>query len=196
MATSEKTLVIGMGDTLRGDGGVGIAVIRQLCARLGDGCPFDLLELETGGIRLMEVMEGYNRAFIVDAMITGAVPPGTIRPIALTDSIATSDTPSTCDTDLGTDVEMGRLLGLQIPETIRVWGIEAADLNASGSLSERVRAAVPRMVEELLQATTSEQDDSESGTGASGRSMMGDENARRALHGSADHSGSAGMRSA
>ncbi len=185
MASSERTLVIGMGDVHRGDGGVGIAVIRQLCSRLGGGCSFDLLELDTGGIRLMEVMDGYSRAFIVDAMVTGSVPPGTIRSIPLNFPMSASNATSTHDTGLGADLEMGRLLGLQMPQTICVWGIEAKNLNASGSLSEPVRASVPRMVEQLLQDTASEQADSECLSRAAD-GAIGDEDVPHGRQGPAD----------
>ncbi len=155
VAAAEKTLVVGIGDARRGDDGVGVAVVRLLCRRLGDACPVDLLELESGGMRLMEILDGYDRAFIVDAVVTGEVPPGTIRPLSVTLSGAVRESKPRRDTDLGSALEVGRTLGLHLPRTIQAWGIEAFEVDAcTERLSERVQAAVPRMVE-LLTASVS-----------------------------------------
>ena len=147
-----KTVIIGMGNALLRDDGVGIAVARELNRRLATSADIDVLELETGGIRLMEAMVGYRQAYVVDAMVTGTNAPGLVRPFALSEIITTKNTYSSHDTDFCTALEMGRLLGLTLPDAISIWGIEAADVETFGeSLSPSVQSAVPRVVEEILQ---------------------------------------------
>lgn len=69
-----RTLVAGFGNVLRGDDGFGVEVVR----RLGEG-PLpegvELMDVGTGGIRLaQELLGGYDRLIIVDAMNDGDVP--------------------------------------------------------------------------------------------------------------------------
>lgn len=69
-----RTLVAGFGNVLRGDDGFGVEVVR----RLGEG-PIpegvELMDVGTGGVRLaQELMGGYDRLIIVDAMNDGDVP--------------------------------------------------------------------------------------------------------------------------
>ena len=71
-----RTLIAGFGNVLRGDDGFGVAVIHRLEAErasLGDGV--ELMEVGTGGIRLaQELLAGYDRLVVVDAMTRGGVP--------------------------------------------------------------------------------------------------------------------------
>lgn len=68
-----RTLVAGFGNELRGDDGFGIAVCHRLkderCAEV------EILEVGTGGLQMaQELLSGYDRLIIVDAMTRGGVP--------------------------------------------------------------------------------------------------------------------------
>jgi len=146
-----KTVIIGMGNPLLRDDGVGIQAVRGLEPVVGTRRDVDLLELYTGGIRLMEEMAGYDRAFVVDAMVTGRHKPGTVVAFSPADFIATRRTNSTHDTDFRVSVEMARFLGLPVPDDIRFWGVEAEDVDSfSEELSGPVEAAIPRIMECIL----------------------------------------------
>lgn len=70
-----RTLVAGFGNVLCGDDGFGVEVIRRL--REGDppGDGVELMDVGTGGIRLaQELLSGYDRLIIVDAMARGGAP--------------------------------------------------------------------------------------------------------------------------
>jgi hydrogenase maturation protease len=66
-----KTLVAGFGNVLLGDDGFGVEVIRRLQSRtLPDGT--ELLDAGIGGFNfVMQLMDGYDRVIIVDAMQRG-----------------------------------------------------------------------------------------------------------------------------
>ena len=69
-----RTLIAGFGNVLRGDDGFGIEVLRRL-AESGVPDGVELLEVGTGGIRLaQELLGGYERLVIVDAMTRGGRP--------------------------------------------------------------------------------------------------------------------------
>jgi len=148
-----KTVIVGMGNPLLCDDGVGIRAVRALERVVGNRRDVDLLELYTGGIRLMEEMAGYSRAFVVDAMVTGRHEPGTVIPFSLADFITTRRTVSTHDTDFRLSLEMARFLGLPIPDDIRLWGVEAADVESfSEELTGPVEAAIPTIMEKILES--------------------------------------------
>lgn len=146
-----KTVIIGMGNPLLCDDGVGIRAVRALERVVGNRKDVELLELYTGGIRLMEEMAGYGRAFVVDAMVTGRHAPGTVMPFSLADFITTRRTISTHDTDFRLSLEMAQFLGLPIPDDIRFWGVEAGDVDSfSEELTGPVEAAIPQIIEKIL----------------------------------------------
>ena len=69
-----RVLVAGFGSVLRGDDGFGVEVVRRLHARpLPVGTT--LLEVGTGGIALaQELLTGYDRVVVVDAVQRGGCP--------------------------------------------------------------------------------------------------------------------------
>ena len=69
-----RTLIAGFGNVLRGDDGFGVEVVHRL-AEAGVPEGVELLEVGTGGIRLaQELLGGYERLVIVDAMTRGGRP--------------------------------------------------------------------------------------------------------------------------
>ena len=147
-----RTVVVGMGNPILSDDGIGVRVARELRRR---GPTADIVELGAGGIRLLDVLPGYQRALIVDAMVTGEVACGKFRRFSLAD--LQSKTARTCNTlcvhdmDLPTAMTLGRLAGMDLPTDVVIWGIEAGDVeNFSESLSPSVEAALPVIVEEIV----------------------------------------------
>jgi hydrogenase maturation protease len=146
-----RTLVIGLGNPVRTDDGVGLAVARAVRERLDGTEGVDVTELWAGGLRLTEAMSGYDCAVIVDALTSGEAAPGAVRRLELSDLKATRNVTSTHDTSLPTALEMWRILGLPLPAHISVWGVEGLDLETlSEELTEPVAAAVPVAAEAIL----------------------------------------------
>ncbi len=70
-----RTLVAGFGNVLRGDDGFGVAVIQKLQAEGSLGDDVELMEVGTGGLRMaQELLGGYERLVVVDAMTRGGAP--------------------------------------------------------------------------------------------------------------------------
>ena len=73
-----STLVLGIGNILLNDEGVGIEVINKLGE---EGLPgVDLIDVGTGGFHLLGLMQAYSKIIIVDASLD-SFPEGTVRVI-------------------------------------------------------------------------------------------------------------------
>jgi hydrogenase maturation protease len=139
-----RTVVIGLGNPIMSDDGVGIKVARMVREELGDRDDIFVTEAHSGGLRLMDRMVGFDRAIIVDAMKTGSEKPGTVSLFSISDFVTTKNTVSTHDTDLSTALETGRLCGLHLPKEITIFGIEADDVHTcSEEITTEVAKAVP-----------------------------------------------------
>ncbi|MGQ0764313.1 MAG: hydrogenase maturation protease [Gemmatimonadota bacterium] len=78
-----RTLIAGFGNVLRGDDGFGVEVLRRLEIRGRLHPTTHVLEVGTGGLRLaQELMTGYDRLIIVDALKRGGAP-GTVYSLAV-----------------------------------------------------------------------------------------------------------------
>lgn len=162
--------MIGLGNPLPGDDAVGWRVVEELERRLeagrearpdgATGLPpeiggraIDTDVLAVDGIGLMERLVGAPRAILVDAIETGAVPPGTVgcRRLSEIPIRAATHLDGTHDTPLPVAIAAGRALGVEIPDDILVVAIEAHRTDVfSSDLSPAVAAAVPRAVQAIL----------------------------------------------
>lgn len=150
-----RNVVIGLGNPILTDDSVGMHVARCLRAQLdgqGELPSTAIIEAHTGGLDLMEVMVGYDRAIIVDAMVTGVCPPGSVRIFADGPALlCTRNAHSTHNASLEVALEAGRDLGLQLPEKIIVIGVEAGDVETFGQgLTAPVAASVSHVVGTIL----------------------------------------------
>lgn len=77
-----RILVAGMGNVLRHDDGVGVAVARQLMAATDLPSNVNVIEVGIGGIHLVqELMDGYDALVIIDAIDRGSLP-GSVHVLA------------------------------------------------------------------------------------------------------------------
>jgi hydrogenase maturation protease len=157
-----SVLVLGLGNPILGDDGVGWRVVEAVQeewerrsdegSTLNDGTsssivhrPLSVIEFDyfaLGGLALMERLVGYGRAVLVDAIQTQGGEPGAIYWLAL-DDLPTLHANSTHDTSLKAALTLGRRLGAKLPDSIAICAIEAANvLDFSESLSSPVAASV------------------------------------------------------
>lgn len=151
-----KTLILGLGNPLVTDDSVGLRVAAELKRLLADRPDVEVGEDYWGGLRLMERMIGFDRAIVIDAMVSGA-PPGTVRRLT-PESIPTQRSVSAHDVNLPTALALGREAEAHLPadDQIVLVGIEAEDiLNFGEECTEAVQAAIPRAVQEVLAALDS-----------------------------------------
>ncbi|MEW6116081.1 MAG: hydrogenase maturation protease [Nitrospirota bacterium] len=149
----KKTLIIGLGNPILRDDGIGIAVARELRKHVREHEGIDIKELSVGGLRLMEEMIGYDRVFLIDAICTGNAPAGTVYRLSLRNVPATLHSSSMHDTTLACAFEAGKRMGFDLPEDIAIWAVEAEDVVHFGdAMTDAVAAAMPRVVSLLVTA--------------------------------------------
>jgi hydrogenase maturation protease len=143
-------LVVGIGNSDRGDDGVGPAVARRLRGRVPPGVSV----LERGGdaLALIEDWEGVPSVIVVDA-VAPITEPGRIHRLDLTRNplpVAFA-LPSTHAFGLAETVELGRSLG-RLPKFVIAYLVEGAQFETGAPLSPAVAVAVEEAVERIILA--------------------------------------------
>jgi hydrogenase maturation protease len=149
-----KTLVIGLGNPILTDDGVGIYVVREVARTLPPQPDVDLVELSVGGVALMEEMVGYERCILVDAMWTSEDQVGQVWVFDAGELPDTLNTASTHDADLPTALKLGRTLGAPLPEDtdIQIVAIGAREVLTFGeSPTPAVAVAISEAVTRVLE---------------------------------------------
>jgi hydrogenase maturation protease len=152
-----KTIVVGLGNPILTDDGVGVKAAYEVKSRMGENVPesVSITEASLGGLRLMELLEGYDRAIIIDAIQTNnGHQPGTIFTMDLDDLRTISPTQhsaSAHDTTLVTALDMGRKMGLSLPDDISIIAVEVENvLDFSEEPTPKVAQAIPLVAEAVL----------------------------------------------
>jgi hydrogenase maturation protease len=144
-----RILILGIGNLLRSDDGVGLHIIEALRKEKVKG-NVDLCE-GLSGLDILDAIKGYRRIIIVDAIQTGGEP-GTIYKYSLEDfkDKHTIHSYSThLNMDFHTMLELGeKLFPGEIPEDIIVIAIEAEDVTTISDIcTPKVGKAIPEAVD-------------------------------------------------
>jgi len=144
MANS-KTLILGLGNPILSDDGVGLVVAECLRGRV-DGV--DVISTPLTGLHLLDLMVGYDTLFLIDALITTESPPGELKFIS-PDEISLP-TLSSHGFNLLEILKLGKKLDLPVPQLKWVYGITIGRSPAFGEepspgLMEHIEAIVSQI---------------------------------------------------
>ncbi len=151
-----KTLVLGLGNAIVTDDGVGIHVVREVASRLADhvSCAdLTLAQSSLGGLRLLDIMAGHSHAVIVDAIQTRGGRPGDVYQLQIDDLQGTMHSGSTHDLSLPDALALGRALGMSLPpkEAIVLIAVEVEEvLDFGETCTPAVMEAIPSAVDAVL----------------------------------------------
>ena len=144
MSDRAETLVIGVGNTMRSDDGVGPWVAGKLSA-----CGHRAYVYAGDGAGLIDLLGTASSIVLVDATRSGAIP-GTLRTIDAVHRPLPADFfhYSTHRFGLAEAVETARALGL-LPRELKVYGIEGECFDAGEVITAPVRRTASLLVEWL-----------------------------------------------
>ena len=145
-----RTLVVGLGNPILSDDGIGIRVAQAVSERIGSE-EVEFLEASLGGLRLAEQLEGYDHVILVDAIQTRGGTPGAIYRLTL-DDIPSYNADGAHDASLKTALQLIRQQGSKTPDDIAIVAIEAVNMLDFGeTFTPEVEAAIPAAVQAVLE---------------------------------------------
>lgn len=155
-------LIVGLGNPILGDDGVGWRVAEEVSVRsgipLGDAPlpglsprkpdPVTIERFSLAGLSLMERLTGFDRVIIIDSLNTGQYPQGEVVHFTLADmdDLTHGHSASAHDVSLKNALKMGRGMGEALPddEHVHIIAIEAQHIyDFKEELSPQIAAAVP-----------------------------------------------------
>jgi hydrogenase maturation protease len=156
--SAPRRIVIGLGNPVLGDDGVGWRVADEVEARLeaehlSADRSVDVERLGVGGLRLMEFLADYDEAVLVDAAEFPGRPIGEVRSCGLEElgGHGPGHLDSAHDASLATALSLGARYGARLPGRIQVVTIQARRTDEFGEqLTPEVEAAVPTAVSAVL----------------------------------------------
>jgi hydrogenase maturation protease len=145
----ERITVMGIGNPLVKDEGVGVRVVERMMTTLAFPDNVTLVDAGTMGMGILNLFQDCDYLLVIDAVDGTGEPAGTVVRMTPADMAPNTIRHSQHDTRLVDVLEAAMLMGVQ-PEVDCV-GIQILDMDGiSIGLSEPVEAAVPRAVEAAL----------------------------------------------
>lgn len=145
----KKTLVLGLGNILLGDEGVGVRVVERLASlyRFPDGV--SVMDGGTLALDLLPYVEDTERLLAIDAVDMGSEPGSLVRiedeqvPVFLSLKVSPHQ--------MGlADILSAARLRDHFPEELILWGVQPGRISATLELSEEVSAQVDALVRGVL----------------------------------------------
>jgi len=147
-----RLLVLGLGNDILTDDAIGLKVVRELAPQFAGSDDVDVRETMEMGLALLDLIVGYREVVIIDSIQTGTAPPGTLREIdAQTIRCLPDRTPHFLG--VGETLALGRMLGLPMPDRVRVFAVEVADPFTLGTtMTEPLQRAFPAVLDSVYAA--------------------------------------------
>jgi len=146
-----KALVLGIGNPILSDDGVGIKVAHEVGKNLNDP-RIAVSETSAAGLSLLDSIIGYDRVIIIDAIQTKEGKAGQIYRMKPKDFSFAKRVSSPHQVNLVTALELGKMLNLAMPRRITVFAVEAKDITTfSEKCTPEVEKAIPRVVKMVLE---------------------------------------------
>ena len=148
-----STVVLGLGNPLMADEGIGVVLIERLTEFAGEYPSVDFIDAGTGGMSVLYHIEGRRRAVMVDCAFMNE-PPGTIRRFTPEEVRSTRVLAhqSLHEADLMRVIAMAGQLG-QAPDQVVLFGIQPErvepGMHLSRTLMDRIGEYVSTILREL-----------------------------------------------
>ena len=151
-----KILILGLGNTLISDDGVGIIVKRYLERKLLNFANIDFCESSWGGFRIIDLFKDYDYAIVIDAIKTETKPEGYIHRLKPADLLHTLRLTSYHDINFITALKLGESMSFKMPQDIDIFAIEIEDnYTIAETLSRKIIQTVGKCSTEIYKLLTS-----------------------------------------
>jgi len=147
-----KTLVLGVGNEILTDDGIG----PKLVNRLKKDLPHTEVSFENiclGGLEIIEFIRGYRNVVIIDAIKTESGKPGDVFLLTPENFKETHHLSSFHDVSFLTGLKMGEKLGFDLPEVVLIIAVEIVeDTIFDDSFSPEIQSKYEQIYNEIEDA--------------------------------------------
>jgi len=146
-----KTLILGLGNLILSDDGVGIRVAEELKGRLNQP-EVTVMETSLAGLSLLDLLVNFDRAIIIDTIQTKRGKVGQVYRLEPGAFDATQHAATPHDVNFATALELGNRLGLPLPRQIIIFAIEVKDITTfSEKCTPKVEQVIPVVTDMVIQ---------------------------------------------
>ena len=141
-------LILGLGNDILTDDGIGIRIVDELEKNFSR--QFDFKKCSLGGLDTLEIIRDYRQVIMIDAIKTPGGAPGTVYFLKAEDFKKTTHIANFHDIGIVEAIEVGRKLGMRLPEKLDIIAVEIIeDMQFGDRLSPPLETSFPLICEEI-----------------------------------------------
>lgn len=145
-----KTLLLGLGNDLLSDDAIGLRIVDAAREYLAECNDVVVLKTTEMGLALLDLIVGFDHLMLVDAVLTAQAPPGFLHQVHAGD-LELLPTFSPHFLGVGEVLALGRELAIDVPATVRIFGVEVQDPFTVGyRLTPALETALPQLVQQIV----------------------------------------------
>jgi len=143
-----KTLILGLGNPILTDDGVGIEIAQEIGEERPD---LEVVETSEAGLALLDYIVGHDKLIIIDSIKTENGRPGELYRLGLGDFNAAADLSFSHSVDIASAFKVGEGLGYKMPRSVSIYAIEVKDNSTFGQgCTEEVKKRIPFITRQIL----------------------------------------------
>ena len=144
-----NTLILGIGNPILTDDGVGIKIAQKLKE---ENPKLEVIETSEAGLELLDLIAGYDKLIIIDSIKTGKAKPGELHKLELKDLKPAMDFSSSHGIDIATAFELGQRLGHRMPKHISIYAVVIRDNKTFGEeCTQEVEERIPFIAKQIAE---------------------------------------------
>lgn len=120
-----KTLFLGIGNTIRGDDGIGIYIAEEIKKKLvNKKNNITVISTETAGLNLLELIVGYSKLIIIDSIkVSTDSELGQVYKLNVNRFNLANYYPGSHDIDFSMLFRIGKKFKIKLPKEIKIYGV-------------------------------------------------------------------------
>ena len=143
-----KTLVLGLGNTILTDDGVGIRIAQKIKEKCNN---IDVSEASAAGFRVIDEIIGYDKLILIDSIKTGKAKPGKLHKFTFEEFKKTLHHAQPHDISLFEAFKIIKQLGDKLPSEIEIYTVEVTDTSTlSETCTMEIEAAIPEITQKII----------------------------------------------
>ena len=150
----DRTVLIGIGNPILSDDGAGIYTARAIKEFLKDSNRWkvDVVESSVAGLELIDLVEGYGRAILIDSMKTERAHSGQIFKINIAELNERDDPLNLHLIGIRGVLDLGKRMEREMPHSVSIYAIEVVDNTTfSEELTPEIKKRIPDLVAQVIE---------------------------------------------
>lgn len=144
-----NTLILGLGNLILTDDGVGIKIARKLKE---ENPELEVIETSEAGMAILDHIAGYDKLIIIDSIKTERGKPGELHKLGLEDLKPAKDFTSSHGIDIATAFQLGQRLGYRMPNFISIYAVDIRDNSTFGEeCTQEVEEKIPFITKQIIE---------------------------------------------